>query len=100
EYSLRIRTASDQSGQGDRLVLRRALTAPHRLAVAPNLRVDGFAEAEALVSKLVDIFRLEAISRSVDVTDSLQQAKREESVNSGEHRNASSAPCANWVAGV
>ena len=78
----------------------RALSPTDGVAVAADLRVDRFAEAEALVAEFVDVFGLESVGRRVDVADGLEEAEGEESVNGGKHRDASSAPCGRMEVGV
>jgi len=86
QHRLGVRPAANQLGQRDRLLLRRALIAPHRLGVALDLRVDRVAQAEPLVAQLVDEFRLEYALRCVDVAYGFEKAEREEGVYCGEHR--------------
>ena len=50
-----------------------------------DLCVDRIAQAEPLVSKLVDVLGVELIARRVDIADGFEETERKESVNSGKH---------------
>ena len=67
------------------LVVAGALSASNRFVVPLDLRVDRVAQAESLVSKLVDVFGVELIARRVDIADRFEKTERKESVNSGKH---------------
>lgn len=89
KYRLGVGTTTDQPREGDSFILRRSLPAANRFAVTSDLRVYRLAQSEPLVPQLVNVFGLQSVCRRVDVADCLEQAEREESVNGGEHRDAS-----------
>ena len=68
-----------------RLLLRRPDVPLDRLVVAADLRVDRVAQPEALGAQLVDELGLEIAVRAVDAADRLQEAQRDEGVESGGH---------------
>src|SRR5262245_56201431 len=101
KHRFSVRTSPDQFRERDRLVLCRALVLASRFTVAPDLCVDRVAEAEPLVTQLVDILGLQPVGRSVYVADGLEKTERKQGVNCGKHRcayettwPAAAAPCA------
>src|SRR6185437_11774445 len=85
EYLRRIGATANERRDGSGLVEEEPLMTPHRLGVAPDLRVDRIGEAQSLVAEFGRNLGLEVVVRAVDVPHSLQKTQREQRVNGGCH---------------
>ncbi|HEY0777750.1 MAG TPA: hypothetical protein VGD56_07265 [Gemmatirosa sp.] len=86
EDDLRVGAPPDEAGERTDLVECRALVPSTGLAVAPDLRLDGVAQSEALVAQLGHELGIGVIVRPVGGADRFEEREGEESVDRGGHR--------------